>query len=103
MEVPWLLCERGAGRKFALKNGTLSHNSIARDHFAVKLSAQLRSSLLRLEVDLMDPEASLISVGALVVTQKAPKKISAHRHTFSNSPLQVRQVIAQIHDAAYAE
>ena len=79
------------------------HNSIARDHLAVKLGAELGSSFFCFEVDIVDAEASLIAVGPLVVVEEAPEKIYAHRNPVGNGALKMNQVIAQIHDAADVE
>src|ERR1700754_4745336 len=72
---------------------------IARDDVAIERCAQLRRAALGLEVDVVQPKTLLEAVDPFEIIHQAPQEIAAHRHPFGSRALQLRQIIAQVHDA----
>src|SRR4029450_8288058 len=61
--------------------------------------AEFRRALLRLEVDVHEPEAISESCIPLEVVHHAPLEIALDRYALRCRPMELRQVVAQKHDA----
>src|SRR6187402_3822958 len=75
------------------------YERIVRDDVLVKVGRELRRPLLCCEIDIGDPEALLIAVGPLVVVQQTPEEVALHRRSLRDAAMELRQVLAQKHDA----
>src|ERR1700750_133251 len=75
------------------------HKSVTGDDFLVEVGAELRSSLLRFEVDVMDAEAIGVTIGPLIVIHEAPAEVAFDGYAFGDAAMKLRQIVAEVHDA----
>src|SRR6266849_1224570 len=98
--LPWNAGKQKAARVAVVPlRAPASLDCIPRNYFAVPLRAELGRTFLRLEVDIVETESLAIAVGPFKVVHQAPEEVTLDRVPFRGRPMQMRQVIAQIHHA----
>src|SRR5262249_38208671 len=75
------------------------HHRVAARRFTEPLRAQLRCTLLRLEIHVDQSEAVAVAVDPLEVVLGTPQEVPAHWHTVGGGTPQLREVRAQEHDS----
>src|SRR5580658_6836682 len=90
------------GRRFGPSTSCVrsqaSLDRIARNDFAIPLRAQLGCTRLRLEIHVMNAESFAVAVCPLVVVHQAPQEITLDWVALRSRTMQVREMIAQVHD-----
>src|SRR5215813_8776480 len=74
------------------------HDRVAPCRFAEPRRAQLGRALLRLEVDVDQPEAVPVPINPFEVVLRTPEEVPLHRYTIGRGTLELRKVRAQKHD-----
>src|SRR4029079_14471836 len=87
------------GRLDGSESRSSDADRIPRHHVAIEGDAQFRGPALRLEVDVVEPEALFVAEYAFEIVHQAPEEIAADRHALRRRALQMPEIIAQIHDA----
>src|SRR5215831_8534720 len=73
------------------------HHCVLPGRFPEPLSAQLRDSLQRVEVDVDQPEPVAETVNPLEIVLRTPEKVPVHRHAFRSRSLELAKAGAQEH------
>src|SRR6516165_8389130 len=66
---------------------------------AIERDAELWNPLQRLEIDVVETETLFEAEDPFEIVHQTPQEIAAHRRAFRNRALQLRQVVAEEHDA----
>src|SRR6266550_3580045 len=76
----------------------LDTRRVPRNDIAIERCAELRRPNLRVEIHAIKPKALFKSVDPLEIVHQAPQEIAANRHALGSRTLQLREIIAQVHD-----
>ena len=80
-------------------NRAQTRDRVPRDHVAIERHAEFGHPGLRLEIDVVQPEALFVSEDPFEIIHQAPQEVAANRHALRGRALQLRQIVAQVHDA----
>src|SRR5205807_3173079 len=69
------------------------------DLVAIECGAELGRPAQRIEVHAVEPEALVEAVDPFEIIHQTPQEIAAHRYALGGGALQLRQIVAQVHDA----
>ena len=81
------------------KRAALHPRRVLRDHVAKEACAELWRADLCVEIDVIKTEALVQTVDPLEIVHQAPEEVAAHRNALLRRALELRQIVAQIHDA----
>jgi hypothetical protein len=77
----------------------LSAHPVSRDYIAIKRYTEFRRPNLGLKIHPVDPKALFKSKNPFEIIHQAPKEVTANWHALGGGALQLRQVVAQVHNA----
>src|SRR3984893_12809193 len=77
----------------------LSANPVSRNYIAIKRYTEFRRPNLGLKIHPVDPKALFKSKNPFEIIHQTPKEVTANRPALGGGALQLRQVVAKVHNA----